>query len=103
MSAASWSKAEAMHCVPVIDVSEIGAGGGSLARVDATGRLMVGPESAGAAPGPVCYGRGGKVATLTDAMMILGYISDVGLAGGNVPVHRLLAERGDRDSRSRSL
>ncbi len=79
--------------LPVIDVSEIGAGGGSLAKVDATGRLMVGPESAGAAPGPVCYGHGGKVATLTDAMMILGYISDVGLAGGTVPVHRLPAEQ----------
>ena len=79
--------------LPVIDVSEIGAGGGSLAKVDATGRLLVGPESAGAAPGPVCYGRGGKDATLTDAMMILGYISDVGLAGGAVPVHRHLAEQ----------
>ena len=79
--------------LPVIDISEIGAGGGSLARVDATGRLTVGPESAGAAPGPVSYGRGGKVATSTDAMMILGYISDVGLAGGTVPVHRLLAEQ----------
>ncbi|MSO22143.1 MAG: hydantoinase/oxoprolinase family protein [Acidobacteria bacterium] len=78
--------------LPVIDVSEIGAGGGSLAKVDATGRLRVGPESAGAAPGPACYGRGGKVATLTDAMVILGYISDVGLAGGTVPVDRRLAE-----------
>ncbi len=78
--------------LPVIDISEIGAGGGSLAKVDATGRLLVGPESAGSAPGPVCYGRGGKVATLTDAMMILGYISDVGLAGGTVPVHRAPAE-----------
>ncbi len=79
--------------LPVIDVSEIGAGGGSLARIDTTGRLRVGPESAGAAPGPACYGRGGKVATLTDAMVILGYISDVGIAGGTVPVDRRLAEQ----------
>lgn len=77
--------------LPVIDVSEIGAGGGSLARVDNFGRLLVGPHSAGASPGPVCYGRGGDQVTLSDAMLVLGYISNVGLAGGSVPVFPDLA------------
>ncbi len=72
--------------LPVVDISEIGAGGGSLARLDASGRLLVGPESAGAAPGPVAYGRGGTNATLTDAMVTLGYLSPVAIAGGTVPI-----------------
>jgi N-methylhydantoinase A len=70
--------------LPVIDVSEIGAGGGSLARIDATGMLRVGPESAGAVPGPVCYGLGGEIVTLTDAMIALGYVNPHALAGGAV-------------------
>lgn len=72
--------------LPVVDISEIGAGGGSLAAVDAGGRLLVGPESAGAVPGPVAYGRGGTHATLTDAMVALGYLSPVAIAGGTVPI-----------------
>lgn len=66
---------------PWIDVRSIGAGGGSLARVDA-GLLQVGPESAGAAPGPACYGRGGKSATVTDAAATLGMLAFGELAGG---------------------
>lgn len=60
--------------VPVLDVHSVGAGGGSLARVDAGGALRVGPESAGAVPGPICYGRGGTRPTVTDANLLLGRI-----------------------------
>jgi N-methylhydantoinase A len=67
---------------PWIDVRSIGAGGGSLCRVDAAGRLRVGPESAGARPGPAAYGYGGEVATLTDAAVVLGLLPSEGLAGG---------------------
>ncbi|SMH31384.1 hydantoinase/oxoprolinase family protein [Mesorhizobium australicum] len=72
--------------MPFIDVSEIGAGGGSLVSLDNLGRVTVGPESAGAMPGPVCYGRGGTRATLTDVFVTLGYINDVTLAGGSIRV-----------------
>jgi N-methylhydantoinase A len=70
--------------LPFIDVSEIGAGGGSLIHFDKGGLLKVGPESAGSEPGPVCYGRGGKQATLTDALLVLGYINPQALVGGNL-------------------
>jgi N-methylhydantoinase A len=68
--------------VPVIDVHSVGAGGGSLARIDAGGALRVGPESAGATPGPVCYGRGGHRPTVTDANLILGRIDPDHFLGG---------------------
>src|SRR6185503_6241093 len=58
--------------VPMVDVHTIGAGGGSIASVDASGMLKVGPESAGATPGPICYGRGGTRPTITDANLALG-------------------------------
>ncbi|MGE3923959.1 MAG: hydantoinase/oxoprolinase family protein, partial [Lautropia sp.] len=61
-------------CIPMLDVDAIGAGGGSLAKLDAAGILSVGPESAGALPGPVCYGRGGSVPTVTDANLSLGLL-----------------------------
>jgi N-methylhydantoinase A len=83
--------------MPFIDVSEIGAGGGSLVRLDAMGRVTVGPESAGAMPGPVCYGRGGTKATLTDVFVTLGYINDTALAGGSI---RVDAEAGREALRS---
>ncbi len=60
--------------VPVIEMIEIGAGGGSIAHIDPLGLLKVGPESAGAEPGPVCYGRGGTQPTVTDADLVLGYL-----------------------------
>ncbi len=69
---------------PTIDVSTIGAGGGSIARLDAAGGLHVGPDSAGAAPGPACYGRGGTAPTVTDASLVLGYIGTDGFAGGTL-------------------
>jgi N-methylhydantoinase A len=68
--------------VPVIDVHSVGAGGGSLARIDAGGALRVGPESAGATPGPICYGRGGHQPTVTDANLILGRIDPDHFLGG---------------------
>src|SRR3970282_1578578 len=58
--------------VPVVDLMEIGAGGGSIARMSRLGTLQVGPESAGAEPGPICYGRGGAEPTVTDADLLLG-------------------------------
>jgi N-methylhydantoinase A len=79
--------------LPVIDVSEIGAGGGSLARVDAAGLLHVGPQSAGAMPGPVCYRQGGRTATLTDAMLVLGYINPEALVGGALRLDAEAARR----------
>jgi N-methylhydantoinase A len=72
--------------LPVIDVSEIGAGGGSIARVSQHGILGVGPESAGAVPGPACYASGGTSATLTDAMVTLGYVNPAYLVGGALPL-----------------
>jgi N-methylhydantoinase A len=72
--------------LPVIDVSEVGAGGGSLVRLDAGGALKVGPESAGAVPGPACYGKGGTEPTVTDASVVLGYLNPSALAGGSVPI-----------------
>ncbi|HXC41395.1 MAG TPA: hydantoinase/oxoprolinase family protein, partial [Burkholderiales bacterium] len=77
--------------VPSIDIVEAGAGGGSIAAVDASGRLKVGPESAGAVPGPVCYGRGGAQPTITDANVVLGYLNPERIAGGTVPIHRQAA------------
>ena len=79
--------------IPVVDVSEIGAGGGSVVRVDRAGRLTVGPESAGAIPGPACYGLGGALPTVTDAHVVLGFVNPEQLAGGAVHLDRELAER----------
>jgi N-methylhydantoinase A len=70
--------------VPMVDVSTVGAGGGSLAWVDRSGGLHVGPQSAGADPGPACYGRGGTVPTVTDASVVLGYLNPYYFAGGDL-------------------
>jgi N-methylhydantoinase A len=70
--------------VPMVDVSTVGAGGGSLAWLDSSGGLHVGPQSAGAAPGPACYGRGGTVPTVTDAGVVLGYLNPHYFAGGDL-------------------
>jgi N-methylhydantoinase A len=77
--------------VPVVDMAEVGAGGGSIAWLDAGGSLRVGPRSAGSVPGPACYGRGGDAPTVTDANLLLGYVNPGGLAGG-VSLSRDLAE-----------
>ncbi len=81
--------------LPFIDLSEIGAGGGSLVAVDEFGMLHVGPESAGADPGPACYGLGGDSPTLTDALVVLGYLNPEYLTGGAVVI--------DADAAARAL
>ena len=70
--------------IPVIDMVEIGAGGGSIARVDGLGRITVGPDSAGSMPGPACYGRGGTLPTVTDADLLLHWIDPAHFAGGHI-------------------
>ena len=73
--------------IPVIDMVEIGAGGGSLAHVDSLDQIRVGPESAGSQPGPACYGRGGTAPTVTDSDLILGKLDPAGFAGGSIPLY----------------
>jgi N-methylhydantoinase A len=80
---------------PSVDIHTIGAGGGSQARVDPHGRLTVGPTSSGSAPGPVCYGRGGEVPTVTDASLVLGYLGEDQLLGGEINL--------DADAAARAL
>src|SRR5215472_9735584 len=75
-----------------LDIASIGAGGGSIARVDAGGILHVGPQSAGAIPGPACYGTGGTAATVTDANLVLGYLDPAGFLGGRRQLDRAAAE-----------
>src|SRR6202789_4440939 len=77
---------------PVIDMIEIGAGGGSIADIDEVGLLRVGPRSAGADPGPACYGRGGTDATVTDANLLLGYYDPGFFLGGRMALDRDAAE-----------
>ena len=81
-----------MFGVPAVDVRTIGAGGGSIARVDAGGFAHVGPASAGAYPGPACYGRGGTLPTVTDANLALGLIEPAGFADGQITLSRAAAE-----------
>jgi N-methylhydantoinase A len=78
--------------IPVIDMVEIGAGGGSLAHVDALSRITVGPHSAGSEPGPACYGRGGTQPAVTDADLLLGKLDAAGFAGGTIPLHTQAAQ-----------
>jgi N-methylhydantoinase A len=78
--------------VPAIDLAEVGAGGGSHVWIDAAGSLQIGPESAGAHPGPVCYGKGGTIPTITDANVVLGYINPNHLVGGALKLHSALSE-----------
>jgi N-methylhydantoinase A len=79
--------------VPVIDLIEVGAGGGSIARVDRFGLPKVGPDSAGAEPGPACYGRGGGLPTVTDADLLLGYLDPGFFLGGEMPLDVEAARR----------
>jgi N-methylhydantoinase A len=80
------------YFLPKVDIQAIGSGGGSLARVDAASKtLAVGPESAGADPGPVCYGKGGTVPTVTDADVVLGYINPDNFLGGRIKLDKAKA------------
>jgi 5-oxoprolinase (ATP-hydrolysing) len=79
--------------IPVIDMVEIGAGGGSLAHVDALNQIRVGPESAGSEPGPACYGQGGERPAVTDADLVLGRLDPDNFAGGTIPLHPHDAEK----------
>ena len=79
--------------IPMVDVTTIGAGGGSIAWLDPAGGLRVGPQSAGAEPGPACYGRGGSQATVTDASLVLGYLNPDYFAGGDLRLDPAEAER----------
>ena len=78
--------------IPTIDIAEVGAGGGSIAWLDPAGGLQVGPRSAGAAPGPACYGRGGVDPTVTDANVFLGYMPSGPAADGEISISRELAQ-----------
>jgi N-methylhydantoinase A/oxoprolinase/acetone carboxylase beta subunit/N-methylhydantoinase B/oxoprolinase/acetone carboxylase alpha subunit len=79
--------------LPAVDVNAAGAGGGSIAWIDASGRLQVGPKSAGAFPGPACYGKGGQNPTVTDADVMLGYIDPDFFLGGETVLRKDLAEK----------
>jgi N-methylhydantoinase A len=80
--------------VPVVDLMEIGAGGGSIAKVSKMGTLQVGPESSSADPGPICYGRGGTDPTVTDADLLLGYLDENYFLGGEMKLDKEAARRG---------
>src|SRR5690606_28773314 len=79
--------------VPMVDVNAIGAGGGSIAWLDAAKSLRVGPASAGSEPGPACYGRGGEQPTVTDASIVLGYVDPSYFAGGSLRLQPELSRR----------
>ena len=79
--------------VPVIDMIEIGAGGGSIARIDDMGLIQVGPDSSGSFPGPACYNLGGKHPTVTDSDLVLGYLDAENFLGGDMKLEKKLAEQ----------
>lgn len=89
--------------LPMIDIHTIGAGGGSIARVDDGGMLQVGPQSAGAKPGPVCYGRGGTEPTTTDADLVLGYVDANSFLRGEMPLDHAAAARAIEERIARPL
>jgi N-methylhydantoinase A len=89
--------------VPVIDLLEIGAGGGSIARMSKLGLLQVGPDSAGADPGPACYSLGGSEPTVTDADLVLGYLDPNYFLGGRMPLNKEAAEKAIENKVARPL
>jgi N-methylhydantoinase A len=89
--------------VPAIDLAEVGAGGGSLVWIDGGGALQIGPESAGALPGPVCYDKGGDTPTVTDANVVLGYINPAHLVGGALALNADKARRAFEDKVAKPL
>ena len=89
--------------VPVVDLMEIGAGGGSIAKASKMGTLQVGPESSGADPGPICYGRGGKMPCVTDADLLLGYLDENYFLGGEMKLDREAARKGVEEEIAKPL
>lgn len=89
--------------VPVVDLMEIGAGGGSIAKVSKMGTLQVGPESSGADPGPICYGRGGTAPAVTDADLLLGYLDENYFLGGEMQLDKEAARGGIEERIARPL
>ena len=89
--------------VPAIDLAEVGAGGGSIVHIDTGGSMQVGPRSAGARPGPVCYGLGGEVPTVTDASVVLGHLNPSFLCGGELPIDAEASRRALADPIARPL
>lgn len=89
--------------VPVVDLMEIGAGGGSIAKVSKLGTLQVGPESSGAVPGPICYGRGGTDPCVTDADLLLGYLAPDYFLGGTMKLDQEGARRGVEEKIAKPL
>ena len=85
--------------IPMIDIRTIGAGGGSIAWIDKGGMLRVGPESAGANPGPACYGSGGERPAVTDANLLLGRINPENFLGGEMALDMAGGGAGDRERR----
>ncbi|MGF7162979.1 N-methylhydantoinase A [Rhodoligotrophos appendicifer] len=89
--------------VPSVDVNAIGAGGGSIAWLDQAGGLHVGPQSAGADPGPACYGKGGQLPAVTDASIVLGFLDPAYFAGGTIPLQPELSEKAIREHVAKPL
>jgi N-methylhydantoinase A/oxoprolinase/acetone carboxylase beta subunit len=89
--------------VPVVDLMEIGAGGGSIAKISKMGTLQVGPESSGAEPGPICYGRGGVAPCVTDADLLLGYLDENYFLGGEMKLDSKAARRGIEEQVAKPL
>ncbi|MGD0948207.1 MAG: hydantoinase/oxoprolinase family protein [Candidatus Binatia bacterium] len=89
--------------IPMLDIHTIGAGGGSIAWIDPGGALQVGPQSAGAVPGPACYGRGGIEPTVTDANLVLGYLDADYFLGGEIPLDRQASEQAIREKVAKPL
>lgn len=89
--------------IPQVDVLSVGKGGGSIAWIDAGGLLRIGPKSAGAYPGPACYGRGGKEPTLTDACLVLGILNEKYFLGGEMPISKDLAIKAIEKKLSKKL
>jgi N-methylhydantoinase A len=89
--------------LPVIEMIEIGAGGGSIAHIDSMGLLKVGPQSAGACPGPACYGLGGQEPTVTDADLVLGYLDADFFLGGEMALDKAKAEESIKEKIARPL
>ena len=89
--------------VPAIDLAEVGAGGGSIIHIDTGGSMQVGPRSAGARPGPVCYGLGGEAPTVTDANVVLGYLNPAFLCGGELRIDSAASARAIEESVAKPL